>query len=1460
MTTSTQHFHSPLPWWDEDDYAMIGAPELAATRKIRSSVVAPLVAQARGYRAVDSQDKDSYSDFLDSEFGKNASSRRAMHRIANNADFLFIPHYSAAAVQQRSDISRTGRPREVTRQFRPTNPEPGKGKYLFEVGSPTLLDVHPATPKSYFVKPATVLLTEGILKADAVLSAYLQHHGVSRADLSAVTDSDDPDAALHALMDGIAEEDRLLVVALAGVQNWRQNPEWHSMDFRPGPDRQTQAWVAFDGDLATNRDVWDATHKIMGYVADSKKVGEDNTFLLDLSKAPSVDGQKVGIDDFLARVGRFSDLPGLLTDELPARPEPPLEALVGQWRISESGTILQTCQPQTDTMPARWVNQLYIGGRLTSISNSRPPSTLEEATWRLGAGVNPEDINSQVEIEVAWLRGTETGRRDIDESTGEVVRATITGPALLMSLPPADWHKNGAQIPSEVMRHVDWPPRKHAAEWMRAVKSHEADRTREDHEWSTMGWVPTTVENAPAFIIGNQVIDADGESSRARPGIGERELSGATLLGVTPPDKRLDEVQRRELIKDSLETVFDRFLTNSPWKNSNIGKLMLAAALRPTVPLRPLSTLYFVGQAGSGKALPVDAEVPVPVSRKHPAGVARVGDLTVGDGVFGTDGEVTKIRSVTDAHTADVYEVMFSDGRSVLASDRHVWKVASRASSRTQDWAATRHRRQMPELSATLRILAGRTSGGESGRLDDIAGQFGLNRGLLERAVKAANVSSMPLLAPADASVRPERASAFDTQSVVDVLRHGLPEPVAVAGPTVAAHEIAAAVSLPVSDIVERLEAAGTHSRMRMHRKLTRHSIYPIGEVLLAAADLIDVNPAGQMTRQVSLTTEQLARRVKQGCYIDPIDVSAVAIRWTSNLHRQGVSEGYAAASGRRVRIGAAIRRGRSSDRATYLEGFISGARRFMDEAARKAGESAVFAVPDTEDRVIVVPDEATRVEIADLMRSLGRSPRTARDGSVLYSLTAEPLEIVGVRKLDAQTVKCITVEAHDGMFAAEGFVPTHNSWTAATALLFWQNGDHWNEDHLPGSAADTLAATEQALAMVPIWVVDDLAPSIDPRKAASDSDRIGQIIRSIYNNSGKRRSSADMTQREQRRPKALLIATAENELSVASVMDRTICVNLPKNSLHSDGVAAMRSLRTSDHASTVTAALIEHIASKVGFDEQALARPMTDVWNDRRVMLREGALQAAVSTFGVRPGDFERQAKLTSDLMLVIQPLSELAEDVGVDEAYLDILRPFGPGSMGDAIARMSFDSHRTTRDSNPGVALLKAIKWVLASNRMAYIGNAADPTQPPVIADGSTREADTRIMNSRLGWSYQAGEPRANGEQIGVALNREGKTILVISPEAAFRVAKSAYPANIPSGSTPRAGWRSVWDGGYAVEGAYGIGTRRRAGSGASTKRTSVEVQERGVKHSGVPVLLETLDSIDIGESFDDGEEPAE
>ena len=79
----------------------------------------------------------------------------------------------------------------------------------------------------------------------------------------------------------------------------------------------------------------------------------------------------------------------------------------------------------------------------------------------------------------------------------------------------------------------------------------------------------------------------------------------------------------------------------------------------------------FEGQTGGGKAQPLYSKV------LTNSGYVNMGDIKVGDSVFGDDGQLHKVLGVYPQGYKDVYEITLSDGTTCRCSDEHLWTVSA---------------------------------------------------------------------------------------------------------------------------------------------------------------------------------------------------------------------------------------------------------------------------------------------------------------------------------------------------------------------------------------------------------------------------------------------------------------------------------------------------------------------------------------------------------------------------------------------------------------------------------------------------------------------------------------------------------------------------------------------------------------------------------------------------------------
>ncbi|MGO2313862.1 hypothetical protein ACTXKH_19210 [Brachybacterium tyrofermentans] len=544
--------------------------------KLRSSIVAPLVAQARGYRTITGSDdaKDALRRF---GFDGRRNPGRHLLSLARQAAWMEIPYFKMDSIAR-------GEPILGTLQLRPED-DPPEGsnwaKYMFLAGSGTAIDAHPATPASWFADPTIpVLLTEGVVKADSVLTAMLRDAGKTDETLSTAVGATEPRQHLGELLEQVPADKRILVLAIPGVQSWRRNDEWNTIGMR---DRE--AIICFDGDIARNAAVWDAAYGLMEFLA---KRNTAQTRLIDLSpRGDDTVDPKRGIDDFLAYSGTWRDALGLQIGELPQRPVDDTGEK-GQTRVTQDGLGVEVCNVRTDPAGGpditTWKRIDDIGGRLVSFEEFRMPTADELEGGRIIPGAVSR-AERQAVVAVQWKSS-----EDLVDS------AIIRGPKAMLDEDPAKWEtRYGADVPTKVSALSSWPPRS-GINWTRAIKDYRASESTDDVLWGCQGWVPTR-DGIPAFIAGRQVVGPTGAGDeRAQAGLTADDFPSIDDYGVI--DSAMSLQQQRDLLRQ----VVDAYTSADTFVDPRFGMVALLAGVRPIVPITPHSVLYIVGGRRSGKS------------------------------------------------------------------------------------------------------------------------------------------------------------------------------------------------------------------------------------------------------------------------------------------------------------------------------------------------------------------------------------------------------------------------------------------------------------------------------------------------------------------------------------------------------------------------------------------------------------------------------------------------------------------------------------------------------------------------------------------------------------------------------------------------------------------------------------------------------------------------------------------
>lgn len=129
-------------------------------------------------------------------------------------------------------------------------------------------------------------------------------------------------------------------------------------------------------------------------------------------------------------------------------------------------------------------------------------------------------------------------------------------------------------------------------------------------------------------------------------------------------------------VEDAYEAWLDRE-GNPDLQGLLTGYAKLDSIIRPG--LLPGQLAVFLARTGSGKSQPIVTEMPTPNGHR------KLGDLTVGDHVFGSDGKPTKVTGVFDRGVLDTYRVHFSDHSYLDVGADHIWTVEYQSGKRHTD-------------------------------------------------------------------------------------------------------------------------------------------------------------------------------------------------------------------------------------------------------------------------------------------------------------------------------------------------------------------------------------------------------------------------------------------------------------------------------------------------------------------------------------------------------------------------------------------------------------------------------------------------------------------------------------------------------------------------------------------------------------------------------------------------------
>lgn len=386
---------TPFGQWGETSYG----PSITGSgaSKLGQSVVGPLVALARGYLTLT---HENVRDVMKAQgIGAQKTEGKQLIRGVGDRDALLMPWYKGDDIVDEKRNGGIISPSSV--QYRPhpanvaTNPATGKKrKYENLAGQQLVLGVHPATPVSWVTEGVgTIMLAEGALKGDSALTALLRTHGITDDQLAYQAGDENPDTARARLRDLIDQampatdpdgrDPRVLIVTIVGVTTWHQNPEWNSLRLK-----DTSVWVAVDGDVGTNSNVWKQATDLFDHLNHRGA----KAMLVDLSDVPTASGEKVGIDDFFAMGHNWRDMTSHLAGHLPPRPQRADTGARVTWtgaaaptrRRSRPGPTCRPCgAPSSGSPPGSTPSTRSVASRLercTAASTTRTHRLTPKAT------------------------------------------------------------------------------------------------------------------------------------------------------------------------------------------------------------------------------------------------------------------------------------------------------------------------------------------------------------------------------------------------------------------------------------------------------------------------------------------------------------------------------------------------------------------------------------------------------------------------------------------------------------------------------------------------------------------------------------------------------------------------------------------------------------------------------------------------------------------------------------------------------------------------------------------------------------------------------------------------------------------------------------------------------------------------------------------------------------------------
>jgi hypothetical protein len=577
--------------WHARDYRS----PMPAAGMLSEAGVAPLVALARGYRALTGEEAPAFGK--EHCIGRTTTLVfRKLTRLTAREDVTTVPWYRA---DHRASNWATGDSRAASAiQIIPVSPlidattgRIRKSEVLH--GNPGTLDAHPAIPREWFTEAPSVVVLPDVLMADCALTAMLRSEGRTVDELS-VRDGELESQALvrlAAYLMRVEPSTRMLMLALA--------PEFtqRNRSFGAMPLAGRRLILAVDAHVDAD---WKAWRHIQSLRNEAMN-GRADVSVLDHGAIPS----SVQAADGTPRLASFfantpwTTVLGRASAHFPVPPaKQERDFEIGDWVVDPDGDgvteYVQRLNASGEAVELVSKVRSRIGGRVESIETHRSPTDREIETARTGEDVDDSAVGIRTCRVLLWWTADD----------GTTATATVRGPAAILGEKPHDWHRFGAQIPANLLLNSHWPPpRLTGAKWLKAVKANNAHPAREQIRWLTMGWVPVQGADVCAFISGKTVLALSDEARESTlAGVSEVVLPGSSGFSLPETLEQFGSEAWSERVRQDLSALIDNLVLKSPWSDPNLAALIIGSALRSTVPIPSRTSLYFQGPPGHGKS------------------------------------------------------------------------------------------------------------------------------------------------------------------------------------------------------------------------------------------------------------------------------------------------------------------------------------------------------------------------------------------------------------------------------------------------------------------------------------------------------------------------------------------------------------------------------------------------------------------------------------------------------------------------------------------------------------------------------------------------------------------------------------------------------------------------------------------------------------------------------------------